>query len=82
MKVGWDGEGDLLRGPLEMWWLGDARGETLFSGELFRKHWGLSSGLVWFSKPVVLLHTASVCSNGLWLANCWLSAVSILVLCS
>lgn len=28
----------LLKGPFEMWWLGEARGETLLSGELLRKH--------------------------------------------
>lgn len=28
----------LLKGPLVMWWLDDVRGETLFSGEVLRKH--------------------------------------------
>lgn len=28
----------LLKGPFEMWWLGEARGETLLSGELLKKH--------------------------------------------
>lgn len=48
------------RGPLVTWWLGDACGETLFSGERLRKHWGFMSGRVWPSRPVELLHIVRV----------------------
>lgn len=57
------GTDTLLTGPLETWWFGEACGETLFSGELLRKHWGWTSALVWFPKPVVLLHMVRVCED-------------------
>lgn len=55
--------GTLFRGPLETVCPGDARGESLLSGELLRKHW-CPSGPTWFSvrqcwKPAGV-HTGSV----------------------
>lgn len=65
--TGWREKGlgcdTLLKSPLVKWWLGEACGETLFSGELLRKHGELTSRPAFLSNPELLLHTVTVCQR-------------------
>lgn len=73
--MGWGGDGDLFTSPFESMWLGDTRGETLFSGELLRKTWGCISGLVCLSTTLdpVVSHIVRDCKLtvvvGSWMAE-------------